>query len=141
MTAFRRNCEMLRNFGDYFWSANVVANLGERVMKEMERAATTLTKETTPPTEGINKTNNATTNASLSMQNHELLPLGDLTTIDTAAGLDNMVDFSMIDAVSGQDVFGHIDPNFDLNAVEQALEANLDIGFPLNWGDWGQFAT
>jgi hypothetical protein len=52
-----------------------------------------------------------------------------------------MVDFSLLDAVSGQDVFGHIDPTFNLDAVEDALEANLDIGLPLNWGDWGQFAT
>ncbi|KAG6020413.1 hypothetical protein E4U41_002843, partial [Claviceps citrina] len=30
MSSFRRNCEMLRSYGAHFWSANVVANLGER---------------------------------------------------------------------------------------------------------------
>ena len=68
-------------------------------------------------------------------------PVVDPTAIDVAAGMDYMVDFSAVDAVSGQDVFGHIDPSFNLNAVEDALEANLDIGLPLNWGDWGQFTT
>lgn len=56
-------------------------------------------------------------------------------------GFENVIDFSVIDAISGQDVFGHIDPNFNLDAVEDALEANLDIGLPPNWGDWGQFAA
>jgi hypothetical protein len=126
---------MLRNFGDYFWSARVVGTLGERVMKEMERAATTLTKEATPPAE------NPTAPHAMDNTAMNQFPLADLTGIDTATGLDNMVDFSMVDAVSGQDLFGHIDPNFNLNAVEDALEANLDIGLPLNWGEWGHFAT
>lgn len=140
MTAFRRNCEMLRNFGDYFWSANVVAELGERVIKEMERAAGTLNRDTTPlPVENSN--NNQETQATNLESDQRDPPVIDPTAIDVAAGLDYMVDFSAVDAVSGQDVFGHIDPSFNLNAVEDALEANLDIGLPLNWGDWGQFTT
>lgn len=31
------------------------------------------------------------------------------------------------------DLFGHFDPEFDLNAVDVALEANLDMGFPQTW--------
>lgn len=31
------------------------------------------------------------------------------------------------------DLFGHFDPAYDLNAVEAALEANLDMGFPQTW--------
>lgn len=31
------------------------------------------------------------------------------------------------------DLFGHFDPAYDLNAVEVALEANLDMGFPQTW--------
>ena len=142
MNAFRRNCEMLRDFGDYFWSANVVANLGERVLKEMERAATTLTKEATPqPPEGDNGVAPSLLAEESMSHGHGQPLMGDLAMIDAAPGLDNMVDFSLVDAVSGQDVFGHIDPNFNLNAIEEALEANLDIGLPLNWGDWGQYAS
>ncbi|KAJ6441055.1 fungal specific transcription factor [Purpureocillium lavendulum] len=142
MNAFRRNCEMLRKFGDHFWSANVVAGLGERVLKEMERAATTLTREASPlPADGSG------TKTPVQGQDNEvnrqsgLIPGGNLAAMNSAIGMDNAVDFSLIDAISGQDVFGHIDPNFNLDAVEDALEANLDIGLPLNWGDWGQFAT
>ncbi|UNI17555.1 hypothetical protein JDV02_003887 [Purpureocillium takamizusanense] len=124
MNAFRRNCELLRRFGTHFWSARVVAGLGERVLKEMERAATTLARDASPPPA---RPPDDPTPPTLAM--------------NSALAMDNSVDFSLIDAVSGQDVFGHIDPSFDLDAVEDALEANLDIGLPLNWGDWGQFAA
>ncbi|KAH7002346.1 hypothetical protein EDB80DRAFT_78216 [Ilyonectria destructans] len=138
MHAFRRNCEMLRDFGDYFWSASVVAGLGERVLKEMERAATTLTKDITPPppeTPGSDPSSHAT------VPRPSELPVADPAALNSAQGTENPVDFSLLDALSGQDVFGHIDPSFNLNAVEDALEANLDIGLPINWGDWGQFTT
>ncbi|KAF5529003.1 transcription factor [Fusarium mexicanum] len=125
MHAFRRNCEMLRKFGDYFWSANVVAGLGERVLKEMERAANTLTRESPPPAPAlVNPV--AVTNPSM---------------VNAVPSVEQAVDFSLIDAISGADVFGAIDPNFNLGAVEDALEANLDIGLPMNWVDWGQYAT
>ncbi|KAI3581648.1 hypothetical protein IWW34DRAFT_617066 [Fusarium oxysporum f. sp. albedinis] len=128
MHAFRRNCEMLRKFGDYFWSANVVAGLGERVLKEMERAANTLTRESPPPIEGTPALVNpvAVTNPSM---------------VNAVPSVERAVDFSLIDAISGADVFGAIDPSFNLGAVEDALEANLDIGLPMNWVDWGQYAT
>ncbi|KAM5357834.1 hypothetical protein ACJZ2D_015863 [Fusarium nematophilum] len=144
MHAFRRNCEMLRKFGDYFWSANVVASLSERVLKEMERAATTLTKDATPPPpEGTP----SSAPSSHSQQNSVPRPpefsvsVANPTMVNSVPSVEQPVDFSLIDAISGQDVFGHIDPSFNLNAVEDALEANLDIALPFNWGDWGQFAT
>lgn len=31
------------------------------------------------------------------------------------------------------DIFGHFDPGFDLNTVDAALSANLDMGFPQMW--------
>ncbi|KAI5458653.1 hypothetical protein BGZ63DRAFT_50420 [Mariannaea sp. PMI_226] len=136
MYAFSRNCEMLRKFGEYYWSASVVAGLGDRVLKEMERAANTLTKDITPPppeTPGSGPSSQATPRGAG--------PAVTDPSINAAANTDNLVDFSLVDAISGRDVFGHIDPNFDLNAVEDALEANLDIGLPFNWGDWGQFAA
>jgi hypothetical protein len=110
----------------------------------MERAANNLARETTPP---------STTDGPIRSSTLSALPSQEPQSLDAQTGfpqpiaasngvrLDNMVDFSLLDAVSGQDVFGHIDPTFNLDAVEDALEANLDIGLPLNWGDWGQFAT
>lgn len=137
MNAFRRNGELLRKFGDYFWSAKVVAALGERVLKEMERAATSLTKDISPPPDSSRAIIAADSGGPDESEPPTNGPVIQNATADTS----NMVDFSLIDAISGQDVFGHIDPNFDLNAVEDALEANLDIGLPLNWSDWNQFVS
>lgn len=158
MNSFRRNCELLRRYGNHFWSANVVGGLGERVLKEMERAANTLNKDATPPVTSAETATAATagtaagttTATSASTMDNSLAGTSEPaagaqtamdTVIDSAIGMDHAVDFSVVDPVSGQDVFGHIDPNFNLDAVEEALEANLDIGLPFTWGDWGQYAT
>ncbi|KAG8426667.1 hypothetical protein J3459_007938 [Metarhizium acridum] len=139
MSSFKRNCEMLRKYGDHFWSANVVAGLGERVLKEMERAATSLTtKDASPVPPDARSRSTSAGVQSQNVRQTEMLPWS-TAGITSAVGMDNAVDFSLIDAISGQDVFGHIDPSFNLEAVEDVLEANLDIGLPLNWGDWGQF--
>ncbi|PNP40855.1 hypothetical protein TGAMA5MH_07295 [Trichoderma gamsii] len=142
MNAFRRNCDLLRVYGDHFWSARVVSGLGERVLREMERAANTLAKELSPqPADVPAKLTVDEQDGSTAAQDlGTAVSSGDTTTINSAAGFDNVIDFSMINSISGQDVFGHIDPNFNLDAVEDALEANLDIGLPFNWADWGQFA-
>ncbi|OAA45424.1 Transcription factor [Metarhizium rileyi] len=141
MSSFKRNCEMLRKYGDHFWSANVVAGLGERVLKEMERAATSLTTRdaSLEPPDARSRSTSAGLQSQTLRQNATFH--GNSAAITSAIGLDNAVDFSLIDAISGQDVFGHIDPSFNLEAVEDVLEANLDIGLPLNWGDWDQFTV
>ncbi|KAF4126232.1 Fungal specific transcription factor domain [Geosmithia morbida] len=156
MTAFRRNCQILREFGDYFWSANVVADLGERILKEMERASTTLAREASPsvaaalPPSGDGSRGSA--QAATGRDNNDAggvaqwRPRGELAApgpmaMHMAAGMNNFVDFSAIDSASGQDLFDHIDPNFNLTAVEDVLEAHLDIGLPLNWGEWGQYTA
>ncbi|KAM0438302.1 hypothetical protein ACHAQK_006681 [Fusarium lateritium] len=142
MHAFRRNCEMLRKFGDYFWSANVVAGLGERVLKEMERAANTLTREATPPPqEGTPNSVPSSLSQPVPRPPEFSGAVANPTMINSVPSVEQPVDFSLIDAISGADVFGAIDPSFNLGAVEDALEANLDIGLPMNWVDWGQYAT
>lgn len=144
MSSFKRNCELLRRYSNHFWNASVVAGLGERVLKEMERAATTLNKDNTPPvtiaeSNQIGSAQNMPTAGITELPLHD--PDGINAAIDSAIGMDNTVNFSLVDPVSGQDVFGHIDPSFNLDAVEDALEANLDIGLPFTWGDWGHYAT
>ncbi|KAH6605827.1 hypothetical protein Trco_004980 [Trichoderma cornu-damae] len=141
MNAFRRNCDLLRVYGDHFWSARVVAGLGERVLREMERAASTLAKELSPQPAEVQPKPVLDDQEGSASQDLAAMLSGDTAAINSAVGFDNVIDFSLINAISGQDVFGHIDPNFNLDAVEDALEANLDIRLPPNWGDWGQFAT
>ncbi|KAM4065717.1 fungal specific transcription factor [Hirsutella rhossiliensis] len=141
MKAFKRNCELLRKFGGFFWSANVVAGLGERVLREMERAASSLTKEASPPRSDAESRPPLTSQEDAAPARQPEMAVNSSTAVNSIPGMDNAVDLMLVDEMSGQDVFSHIDPNFNLDAVEDALEANLDISLPLNWGDWSQFAT
>ncbi|PFH62591.1 hypothetical protein XA68_12843 [Ophiocordyceps unilateralis] len=136
MSAFKRNCELLRKFDDSSWNANVVAGLGERVLREMERAATMLTKDTGPtmPDTGFSP-------ASVGAGDDGPRRPADLAMTHATTTSAMSADFSLVDAISDEHVFSYIDPSFNLDAVEDALEANLDITLPLNWGDWGQFAS
>ncbi len=60
----------------------------------------------------------------------------------TATGLDQASDFvpppafdaPILDSLDMDvDLFGYFDPDFDLGAIDTALEANLDMGIPQNW--------
>lgn len=118
-----------------------MVTLGDSVLKEMERAATTFTKELTPlPSAG--EADHAPPNGRESPAPRQSEgPTGDMMTADAAAAMENIADFSLFDNITGDDIFGHIDPDFDLNTVEDVLEGNLDIGLPPNWSDWSQFPT
>lgn len=141
MNAFKRNCDLLRSYSEHYWSARVVAGLGDGVLREMERAANTLAKEHSPQPAEVPPKPVVDDQDAPATQDLGPTPSGDPAAMNSNLGFENVIDFSVIDAISGQDVFGHIDPNFNLDAVEDALEANLDIGLPPNWGDWGQFAA
>jgi hypothetical protein len=131
--AFKSNCELLRLFRDVFWSARVVADLGEKVLREMERTASSLANErsTNPihlPAEQSIATpdfQNAGTavTSELAVLNNDVLDLGQF-------------DFAFLDSMPDLDVFGYFDPNFNLDAVDNVLSAHLDIGQPQNWIDW-----
>lgn len=134
--AFKSSCELLKKFKDIFWSARVTYGLGERLLKEMERAATSLSQEAPPPPppHSADTTNEPTP---------ELPPNGSMLTQETQQGYDVSVNglpnFDSMDL--NMDVFGHFDPSFDLAMADNALEGNLDLGLPLNWGDWEQFGS
>jgi hypothetical protein len=128
--AFRYNCELLKRSKDVFWSAKVTFGLGERMLREMERAATTIVREA-PPT-------------PLPSDPSPSEPTPDVATFTPGMdrpGYHHYTDgLQNLDAMDmNLDVFGYLDPSFDLTMAENALEGNLDLGMPLNWGDWEQF--
>ncbi|OHF02111.1 fungal specific transcription factor, partial [Colletotrichum orchidophilum] len=143
-SAFKSNSELMKRFGDVFWSARVVAGLGERILREMERAANSLAQEggAALPAALVDVPTNGTVEEPLVMDGQPAeppsAPLAPVSAPEIPA-LD-AIDFSIVDAMPHLDVFGHFDPSFNLPAVDNALEANLDIGLPLNWGEWDQLA-
>ncbi|KAF6810505.1 hypothetical protein CSOJ01_06317 [Colletotrichum sojae] len=145
-SAFKSNSELMKRFGDVFWSARVVAGLGERILREMERAATSLAQgaAVAPLSSHVDLPVNgrAEEPAAPSAVQDAAVTQAPAAPMGPAAEFPPMenIDFSVVDAMPHLDVFGHFDPSFNLPAVDNALEANLDIGLPLNWGEWDQFA-
>ncbi|OHW89709.1 fungal specific transcription factor [Colletotrichum incanum] len=147
-SAFKSNSELMKRFGDVFWSARVVAGLGERILREMERAANSIAQGaagaplpssiTDIPTNGRAEEPAAMAAAPDAALQGSAAP-ATITSTTEFPPLD-AIDFSVVDAMPHLDVFGHFDPSFNLPAVDNALEANLDIGLPLNWGEWDHFA-
>ncbi|PMB72324.1 hypothetical protein BM221_002426 [Beauveria bassiana] len=129
MVAFKRNCKMLQSYRDRFWSASVVATMAESVLREVERAMSALTQAGSPD------------HGDRQPSPSNLEQNGDNELIDDSAApvfgteMDTTFDFSLFGA-AGEDIFGYIDPTFDLNAIDNALAANLEIGVPFSWGDW-----
>ncbi|KAH6668111.1 hypothetical protein F5X68DRAFT_53212 [Plectosphaerella plurivora] len=128
--AFRYNCELLKRSKDVFWSAKVTFGLGERMLREMERAATTMVREA-PPTPQPSDPSPSEPTPDVAMFTPNMDRPGYLRFTDSLQNLDAM-DMNL-------DVFGYLDPSFDLTMAENALEGNLDLGLPLNWGEWEQF--
>ncbi|KAH8709175.1 hypothetical protein HC256_009098 [Beauveria bassiana] len=134
MVSFKRNCKMLQSYRDRFWSANVVATMAESVLREVERAVSALTQAGSP-----DHGDRQPSSSHLHQNGDNELPTNVLT--DGLAApvfgteMDTTFDFSLFGA-AGEDIFGYIDPTFDLNAVDNALATNLEIGVPFSWGDW-----
>lgn len=148
-SAFKSNSELMKRFGDVYWSARVVAGLGERILREMERAANSIAQGTAGPLATSSITDVPTTARTEEVASVAAAPdaVSQAAAVPavTASTTDfpplDAIDFSAVDAMPHLDVFGHFDPSFNLPAVDNALEANLDIGLPLNWGEWDHFAS
>ncbi|RYP59057.1 hypothetical protein DL769_008706 [Monosporascus sp. CRB-8-3] len=126
---FQKNTQLLKSLGDTFWTAKVMAAMAEQVLQEMDKAVASLTSQVSqpadpsrkagiPPGGGVDPT--VAVPEELTYQPH----------------VRGNVDSSFSGAIPDLDVFGHLDPTFDLDAVDAALEGNLDLGASSNWFDW-----
>ncbi|KAM3447602.1 hypothetical protein MY3296_008542 [Beauveria thailandica] len=134
MISFKRNCKMLQSYRDRFWSANVVATMAESVLREVERAASALTQAGSPD-HGDRQPSPSNLQQNGDNELPTNVPIDGPAAPVFGAEMDTTFDFSLFGA-AGEDIFGYIDPTFDLHAVDNALAANLEIGVPFSWGDW-----
>lgn len=165
--AFKEIVGVLKKYGDVYSSARLNVQLGESILREMNKTACTLVREEPeqgqgclsdaggranessvgPPrggggddgvvVNGVNGENRLAEPGQLSVvaaTQPNTLPLNaELDPFDPAI-LDNL----NVDV----DLFGYFDPNFDLGAIDTALEANLDMGIPQNWtSTWNHFGS
>lgn len=128
--AFQRNTQILKSLGDTFWTAKVMAAMAEQVLQEMEKAVASLASQEPQLGDASKRTD---------------LPAGDGHAPEAEVGSDTLaipsneqgnITPSFLGAVPDLDVFGHLDPTFDLGAVDAVLEGNLDFGASSNWFDW-----
>ena len=160
---FARNCKLLERMGEGFWSARMLAGLGERVLREMERVVRAVGEQG-----GGEGTANGNGNGNGSGHGHgnglgsggdevrqdrqdevgrengeEVVIAGVNTSVEVEAaamagggGAAGLWDTSLNrEAFPDVDLFGHWDPGFNVDAVDAALEANLDLGLQVHWPD------
>ncbi|RYP28799.1 hypothetical protein DL767_007058 [Monosporascus sp. MG133] len=126
---FQKNTQLLKSLGGTFWTAKVMATMAEQVLQEMGKAVASLTSQDSQPAYPLRKADihpadgaepTVAVSEELTDQPHD----------------PGIVDSSFLGVVPDLDVFGHLDPTFDLDAVDAALEGNLDFGASSNWFDW-----
>jgi hypothetical protein len=153
---FKDIVELLKKVGEVYSSARINAELGESILREMEKTVNSLTApaEAAPPGR---KDGGGTAQDQESSQAGESITVsvahrGEQTAATPASsGADTgaINDFEGINPIEGGgpapldpvilgnpediDLFGYFDPGFNLGAVDAALEANLDMSYPQNW--------
>ena len=137
-TVFRDIVSLLKRLGEVYTTARVNAGLGESILREMEKTANSLTtpvdtvSNRTLPLAGQTRAQNV--EESDQVANVNLVSGGGI--FDGSAPGENgqiPLDPALLGNMDEIDLFGYFDRGFNLGAVDAALEANLDMGFPQNW--------
>ena len=127
--AFQKNTQLLKSLGDTFWTAKVMAAMAEQVLQEMNKAVASLSSQDYQPVDASRKAD-PPSRGDNTLENPVSAVLSDQAHGGTS------IDPFFLGTVPDVDVFGHLDPTFDLEAVDAALEGNLDFGASSNWFDW-----
>lgn len=133
MASFKRISQMLQQYREYFWGANTIATMAESVLREVEKAANTLTRVAAPENDDSDGILTKPNRHTIEYPNPAPISSSTATAVFDA-DMDAMIDLSLFTTL-GEDIFNCIDPNFNLQAVDNALAANLEIGIPINWSD------
>jgi hypothetical protein len=128
--AFIANTALLKELGETFWCAKTMAVMAEQVTQEMDKAAAFIVQES-------GSGENSVREGSDPQPDFPSQPLGGIPRgFPLNPMTPSMNDMSMVDALPDIDLWTHIDPNFNINAVDAAIQGNLDFGTSANWFDW-----
>ncbi|RMZ88893.1 hypothetical protein DV736_g3878, partial [Chaetothyriales sp. CBS 134916] len=127
--AFETNCRLLKHLATFFWSAAVMAEIGELTLKELGRAHSRVADEyrrrqsaaQLGHPKGVAAAADTSTSETIELSQQDPLPIQD----------SNPFDFGDFGA-SPSDPFTLFNPNFDLSAMDAYFEANLHLNAPLN---------
>ncbi|KAL2064950.1 hypothetical protein VTL71DRAFT_4090 [Oculimacula yallundae] len=125
---FHALCDSLSALGETFWSASTTADMGKKLLKEMDRVFSTVaafedmaTNRTSAAAPGVRYSAPGNANANAGPSNPEADQLN-----------VSMQDFdiSILGSATDIDLFGLFDPAFDLDGFDAYLESNINPGFP-----------
>lgn len=133
LRAFDANTKLLKKLSDTFWCAKTMGAMAEQVLQEMGKAAATRAQELAS---GENSSREGSDPQPPQQSGHAYTATPQVLPLSTLAPHDGTI--PMVEAVPEIDVWGHLDPSFNINAIDAALQSNLDFGTSANWFDWQQ---
>lgn len=135
LRGFEANTKLLKQLGETFWSARTTGEMAERVLQEMGKAARSKAQGSgensvregsdpqpppiQPPFSGVPR---------IIPPMSTLPPPGSSIPLLSPEGLPAEID-----------VWDHMNPQFNMNAIEAAFQGTLDM--QASWFDWQQNAT
>ncbi|KAI1437364.1 hypothetical protein GGR50DRAFT_98398 [Xylaria sp. CBS 124048] len=133
--AFRKSTLLLKSMDDMFWKSKTMVAMAEQVLNEMDKTVASLAQEN-----GLTMSDVANKRAVVEPESPQVQPeeirLPDFTAAAQNSTERDTTEYALLDTIPDLDVFGHFDPGFDLDAVDAALEGNLEFGNSTNWFDW-----
>ncbi|KAH6709444.1 hypothetical protein BKA61DRAFT_614263 [Leptodontidium sp. MPI-SDFR-AT-0119] len=132
---FQTICDALSGLQGIFWSASTTAEMGKKLLKEMDRVFSTVS---TSENMRLHQHTSSNTNNAVAGIRHPTPRIASqngaaLTNSDIHQPPDlSIQDFdpSIFDSITDIDLFGMFDPAFDLDGFDACLEGNLNPGFP-----------
>ncbi|KAK7968674.1 fungal specific transcription factor [Apiospora saccharicola] len=133
--------------GGTSWTARTMAGMAEQVLQEMDKAsatanatgaaaAATTTTDAAMPDHNVDNDTNRNSNDDVADAANENPTAG--VTATTTATVPAPGTAPASGFLYDDNVFEHLDPSFDLDAVDAAIEGSLDFGASSNWFDWQQ---
>lgn len=144
LRAFETNTTLLKKLSETFWCAKTLGGMAEQVLQEMGKAAAFKAQESgsgsgSGPGSGTASQEDGRRAGSDPQPAHPVQPFSALPQglpLSSMASHDSHI--AMVGVAPEIDVWGHLDPNFNIGAVDAALQSNLDFGTSANWFDWQQ---
>jgi hypothetical protein len=155
-----RNCTILRELGEIFWSAVVMVELAEKTICEMDKVYSTMASaqqhETNNEATVTTRTDEAVSNIENGGATDQNSPWKqpsngrDINGPNAGAETDfngtqniwpqnydfNTFDAEIFDSLPDLDVFEHFDPSFGLGAIDATLGDNINLSFPVSLVDF-----
>jgi len=121
--------------GGTSWTARTMTGMAEQVLQEMDKATVTATATAAADTAVADHDH---AENSRNNDNDADAIANDNPATGTATASAPAVAVPPAGMMYDDNVFEHLDPAFDLDAVDAAIEGSLDFGASSNWFDWQQ---